>query len=95
MATVLGLCLESGGSFLVFRCFTGFDLQGVMLTNRSMTPLLRWLAERMVDNCKTGALAHAPGIAPVFNSTYVDFCPASPHHDQGVRAAATPAKSPD
>lgn len=30
-------------------------------------------AEIMVDNCKTAVLAHAPGSAPVFNPTYVDF----------------------
>jgi transposase len=30
-------------------------------------------AELMVDNCKTAVLSHAPGAAPVFNPTYVDF----------------------
>lgn len=30
-------------------------------------------AEIMVDNCKTAVLTHAPGTAPVFNPTYVDF----------------------
>lgn len=30
-------------------------------------------AEIMVDNCKTAVLAHAAGMAPVFNPTYVDF----------------------
>ena len=42
-------------------------------------------AEIMVDNCKTAVLAHAPGTAPVFNPTYVDF---ARHYGFTIKACA-------
>ena len=42
-------------------------------------------AEIMVDNCKTAVLAHAPGAAPVFNPTYVDF---ARHYGFTIKACA-------
>ena len=42
-------------------------------------------AEIMVDNCKTAVLAHAPGAAPVFNPTYLDF---ARHYGFTIKACA-------
>jgi transposase len=42
-------------------------------------------AEVMVDNCKTAVLAHAPGVAPVFNPTYADF---ARHYGFTIKACA-------
>jgi len=42
-------------------------------------------AEIMVDNCKTAVLTHAPGAAPVFNPTYLDF---AQHYGFAIKACA-------